>query len=309
MSEPFKLSDDQKELLRQTMLGKLPSTDCNLFFQAVERTQLDPFKRQIYAQARWNKELQRNVLSTQTSIDGFRLIAQRSGQYAGQAGPFWCGADGKWLKDGDGHPMAWLSTDYPSAALVGVLRERFQAPLFAVARWESYVQKTKDGGVATFWHKMPDLMLGKVAEALALRRAFPDELSGLYTSEEMDQAENHAMPAEAVRNAYPPAKPKVLSVSSAAEPEKYKMLTGILSSLGCRRGHQEECNAVLSLCYQDWTLTHIHDTAGACDSALERLAQLQEEFGDGDKVFHEALKKAGLRPESVAVEAEAAEVF
>ena len=293
MSEPFKLSDQQKQLLRTSMLSELPEEDCQLFFQTVERTQLDPFKRQIYATSRWNKQAQRKVLSTLTSIDGFRVIAQRSGHYAGQVGPFWCGADGKWLKDEEGRPAPWLAKEYPAASMVGVLRNGFQAPLYAIARWESYVQKTTQG-VGQFWNQMPDLMIGKVAESLALRRAFPDELAGLYTPEEMAQQDNgHTEVPET-------PKPKKLTAATAADPEAFKQICGILESIGCRRGHREEADAVLSFCFPDWTIEFAHKTAGACDSVFEKLATLQEAGDSGEEIYRQAMLKAGLRPELAA---------
>jgi phage recombination protein Bet len=183
----IKLDTGQMALLRRTMLADGTEDDAKSFFYQVNRTQLDPFNRQIYATFRpmrdgdsWTKKL-----SVQVSIDGFRLIAERSRQYAGQVGPYYCGKDGKWVD-------IWLSKEPPFAAKVGVRRRDFDDTLWATARFESYAQ-TKQGGELNFiWKKMGDLMIAKCAESLALRKAFPFELSGLYTTDEMAQASNVA---------------------------------------------------------------------------------------------------------------------
>ena len=170
------------ELMRRTLAPNASEDDFGIFAQQVERTGLDPFARQIYAVGRWDSKKRKEVLAVQVSIDGFRLVAERTGKYAGQQGPFWCGDDGKWTD-------VWLKDEPPAAARVAALRNDFAEPCWGVARFSSYAQKTKEGNLTRFWKAMPDLMIAKVAEALALRRAFPQELSGLYTSDEMDQAE------------------------------------------------------------------------------------------------------------------------
>jgi len=163
-------------LLRLTICPTLTDAEFALFAEVCRRSKLDPFRRQIYAVKRDTKR--GPVVTHQTSIDGFRVIAERSGKYEGQEDPLWCGADGTWRD-------VWLEKTPPAAAKIGVFRSGFRQAIVAAARFSSYVVT---GFGDMLWQKMPDVMIAKCAESLALRKAFPEDLSGLYTSEEMGQA-------------------------------------------------------------------------------------------------------------------------
>jgi len=171
LSRPGQWSSADREELRRTIGNKLTPAQFGLFCQVIGRTQLDPFSKQIYAVER------QGAMTIQVGIDGFRLIAQRSGEYAGQVGPEWCGADGVWQS-------VWLGNVAPSAARVGVLRKGFTHPVWGVVTLAEYK------ATGPMWTKMPANQLAKCAESQALRKAFPAELSGLYESTEMDQSSN-----------------------------------------------------------------------------------------------------------------------
>ena len=144
--------------------------DISFFAQYCQRTRLDPLSRQIYAIPR------QGSMQILLSIDGYRIIAQRTGEYEGSE-TFWCGTDGVWTD-------VWLNNNPPSAAKVIVYRKNCKRGVSAVALFKEYANLKSNT-----WQKMPALMLAKCAESLALRKAFPSDLSGLYTTDEMNNIE------------------------------------------------------------------------------------------------------------------------
>lgn len=156
------------ELIKKKCCIGFAQHETDHFLYVVEQTKLDPLMNQIYAVKMAGK------LSIQTSIDGLRLLAERSGNYSP-------GEDVHYEYSDAGQIV------YATATVKKRTEDGTWHNITARAYWKEYA---KEGASGRFWKQLPHLMIAKCAEALALRKAFPQDLSGLYIKEEMDQASN-----------------------------------------------------------------------------------------------------------------------
>lgn len=166
---------------RQGQVELAPRAVIAKFKHTCDRTGLDPLARQIYCIGRFSQG--QVEWSIQTAIDGFRVIAERSQKYAGQDGAEWLTEAGDWV------PVfvKKLHGDHPLAARVNVYRHDWKddKPAVGIATWDEYAQTKRNGGLTAMWEQRGPGQLAKCAEALAMRKAFPQDLSGLYTDDEM----------------------------------------------------------------------------------------------------------------------------
>lgn len=208
-------TSDQVALIKQQIAPKATDSELQLFLYQCKRTGLDPMARQIYAIHRWTQQGER--MTVQTSIDGFRVIAERSGCYAGQSEP-------EFEYDGEKLKCCKIRVYKFNQGI------RYEAAV-GVAFWAEYVQTGKDQKPMGLWAKMPHTMLSKVAEALALRKAFPQDLSGLYTSDEMQQADQGVTTIDLIdeREAQQPKRQTIKEAKVQAEEIK----TAIKDLLDC----------------------------------------------------------------------------
>jgi phage recombination protein Bet len=187
---------DQVQLISSTIAPGCTNDELRLFAYACQRTGLDPFSKQIYAIKRGGK------MTIQAGIDGLRAIAERTGQLDGSHTE-WCGEEGDWRD-------VWLASKPPAAAKTTIWRKGSQHPFVGVARFADY-----NGGQG-LWSKMPAAMIAKCSEALALRKAFPADMSGVYTTDEMDQASEPVTVTTEAAPALPAVKAKDTSKTFTA---------------------------------------------------------------------------------------------
>lgn len=207
-------TDKEIQLVKQTVGADLTPTEFNLFIHMARNWRLDPLRRQIYAilfirnrkskdehgKDQWTKERQVTYI---TGIDGYRAIADRTGCYRPGKVTVECDESEKHDQRNPRGIVSATATVWKNAQgewfeyEATVYWDEF-APLKQV--WEYSEEERKKVPTDKYvldtsgqWGKMGRHMLGKCAEALALRRGWPDDLAGLYVSEEMDRARQEEM--------------------------------------------------------------------------------------------------------------------
>lgn len=176
------LDKEEKDVIRSLYFKELTEAEINIFVMICERTGLSPALRQIYPQKRFDSKSGKSNMIVMTGIDGFRWVGERTGKYCP-------GRETEFKYDPENRLVS--ATAYiKKQTMDGTWHE-----VSATAFFSEYVQMTKDGRPNTFWGKMPHVMLAKCAEALAIRKAFPQHLAGVYSPEEMMQAESEEKPA------------------------------------------------------------------------------------------------------------------
>lgn len=220
--EPLMFTEDQRRMIRDAYANGASDEEFEVLMEVAKARRLNPLLRQVHFVSRYDSQKSRSVWAVQVSIDGLRAIAERTGLYDGQDEP-------EFVDNPDGTPKL---------CRVRVYRKDWTRPAVGAAYWDEYVQTMRDKTTgktvpSSMWRKMPHVMLAKVAESLAIRKAFPEDSGGLYTTEEMAQASNDAPEAESNGDARPQ-----VSAAKRARPQVEAPKPAALPAPGAQEPHQ-----------------------------------------------------------------------
>jgi len=189
LAETYAITVQQVDVVRRAICVGASDVELEFFLATCKRVGLDPFARQIWFIKRPQKTLNArgdevwlDVGRPETSIDGYRTIAERTGEYEGQDSMLWYDDKGK------AHDV-WIVDGPPHAAKATLFRKGFRQPLTNVALYREFCPKYKNGKSPEMWLKMAANQIAKCSEAGGFRRSFPRDLSGLVTDTEMEHVD------------------------------------------------------------------------------------------------------------------------
>jgi phage recombination protein Bet len=184
-----RLQKNEIELLKRTVAKGVSDDEFALFLWVCKKHKLDPMARQVHAVRRFLQKHHVNEkgiwvsghqMVIQIGIDGYRALA-------GRDHPDFGGCDEPEFEFTESQKRI------PTLARIRLWKKGLEHPIVGVAYWDEYAPRDLTKAEAFMWNKMPKHMLAKCAEALALRKGYP-ELADIYTNEEMSQAMDEYTP-------------------------------------------------------------------------------------------------------------------
>ncbi len=200
----------QLDLIQRTVAKDCNKAEFDTFIEICRANNLNPINREIYAFVFNKDKSDKRQLTPVVGIDGLRKIGERTGNYRPDSEPprFEYDSD---FKDVDANPVGIIS------CTVTVYKHShgdwFPCP--STVYWDEFVPlfKGKIPHGKALWKEKPRLMIAKVAEAQALRKAFPDNFGNLYASEEMDKSIIDITPSEAAKQGAIEARQEAIGAS------------------------------------------------------------------------------------------------
>lgn len=203
LAPTFSPTPEQYKMIRDTFASGCTEGEFRVLMEVAKARNLNPLLRQVWFVKRWDSQKKCEVWAVQVSIDGLRSIADRTGKYDGQDEP-------EFVEDGGKIKFC----------RVKVYRKDVPRPFVATAHFDEYAGKTRDGSLTQMWSGKPHIMIAKCAEALALRKAFPEDSAGLYVAEEMPESVPQSIEAAVAREAFREEKAKSRGEAIMARAEK-----------------------------------------------------------------------------------------
>jgi phage recombination protein Bet len=199
---------ERLDLLKRNHAPHATDREFEYFASTAELLKLAPQAAQIYAVSRKNRQTGAYEMTVQLGVQGLRLIAERTGEYAGTEEPLWCGPDGQWTD-------VWLNDAPPVACKVRVWRKDARVPTTHTAMYREFRQETNP-----LWRTMPAHMLAIAAERHALRKAFQFDVEAHERALAEAEFTIDALPGEDAAPAaqLPPAEMRQLTAPARQSP-------------------------------------------------------------------------------------------
>lgn len=160
--------------------GNVTDQEVVMFLNLCRFQHLNPFLREAYLIKFGNQPA-----TIVTGKDAITKRAMRNPKFAGQqAGVVIFHPESGELEYRNGSLL--MVNEQLVGGWAKVYVKGYEVPIEAVVSYQEYVGTKGDGSVNNQWAKKPATMIRKVALVQALREAFPEDLGGLYASEEMN---------------------------------------------------------------------------------------------------------------------------